>query len=190
VKTHRALTVSAIILAIGLAGCGEKKAADGNVAEASAPTAGMPATWKATDACSILDKAELAAALKQDVKEAQISLVHEPDASDAGTSECTYLGADGSPVASLMTRWSPINDNSPAAIDGARNAAASALKAFSDKKLEDVPGLGKAAFFVPGMSSLNVFIDDARMIILTLRRVPDGASDKDIAVALARKAGA
>lgn len=75
-------------------------------------------------------------------------------------------------------------------MDGARNAAASALKAFTDKKIEDVPGLGKVAFLVPGVDSLTVFIDDARMITVTVQKVPAGGSGKDIAIALAKKAGA
>ena len=76
------------------------------------------------------------------------------------------------------------------AIASTKAATVSALKAFSDKPVEDIAGLGKAAFFVPGIDQLTVFIDDARMITLSLDKVPDGASGKDIALALAKKAGA
>ena len=56
--------------------------------------------------------------------------------------------------------------------------------------LKDIPGLGKAAFPAPTISQLNVFIDDARMIMVTVEKVPDGVQGKDLAVALAKKAGA
>jgi hypothetical protein len=184
------LTAATILLAAGLAGCGDKTANGGNAAGSSAAGgSGASAKWNAADACSILDKADVAAALKQDVKETQLGLVHEAGTADAATSECSYIGADGSSLARLMTRWSPINDNTQASMDGARNAAAAALKAFSDKPIEDVPGLGKAAFLTPGIDSLTVFLDEARMITLTVDKVPDGASGKDIAIALAKKAG-
>lgn len=174
----------------GLGGCGETSDTQGGGASSSAKAGGAPAGWNAADACSVLDKAVVGATLGQEVKEAQLSLVHEAGTADAATSECRYVGADGSGLASVMTRWSPINDNNQASMDGARNAAASALKAFTDKKIEDVPGLGKVAFLVPGVDSLTVFIDDARMITVTVQKVPAGGSGKDIAIALAKKAGA
>jgi hypothetical protein len=65
---------------------------------------------------------------------------------------------------------------------------ASTIKAFSDKPIEDVPNVGKAAFFVPKINQFNVFLDDARMVIITLPRAPD-ATAKDQAIALAGKAG-
>lgn len=182
---------AALIIAVaGLAACGETPGTEGGGAGSSAKASAAPAGWNAADACSVLDKAAVGAALGQDVAEAQLSLVHEAGAADAATSECRYVGADGTGLATVMTRWSPINDNSTASIDGARNAAASALKAFSDKKIEDVPALGKAAFLVPGIDSLTVFIDEARMITVTIQKVPEGGSGKDIAIALAKKAGA
>lgn len=183
--------------ALALSGCGSKDTgASGEQDDAveagvkAAGGGGMPANWKATDACAILDKAVVAEILKQPVSDAQVSLVHEPGSVDAGTSECTYAGADGGTVASLMTRWSPINDNTAESIAGAKSAMVATMKAFSDKQIEDVPGLGKAAFFAPGIDQLNVFIDDARMITVTVRKIPDGANGKDIAIALAKKAGA
>ncbi len=179
-----------VVLAVGLSGCGEASKTENGGAQSAAKSGGAPAGWNATDACSILDKAAVGAALGQDVKETQLGLVHEAGTADAATSECSYIGADGSTVATAMTRWSPINDNNQASIDAARNAAAYALKAFSDKKVEDIPALGKAAFIVPGINALTVFIDDARMINVTVQKVPDGGSGKDIAVALAKKAGA
>jgi len=172
-----------------LAGCGSEAAKDAAAPEASQAVAG-PAGWNAADACAILDKAAVAGILEQEVSDAQLSLVHEAGSAEAATSQCTYLGKDGASIATLTARWSPIGDNDQASIDQARSAAASAVKAFTDKPVEDVPGLGKAAFLVPGIDSLNVFIDEARMIIVTPQKLPGSASGKDIAVALAKKAGA
>lgn len=178
------------VLVSGLAGCGEVPDKNSGGAKTAASAGAAPAGWNAADACSVLDKAAAGAVLGQTVTETRLSLVHEAGAADAATSECLYVGADGAGLATLMTRWSPINDNTQASIDGARNAAASAMKAFSDKQIEDVPALGKAAFLVPGIDSLTVFVDDARMVTVTVQKVPDGGSGKDIAIALAKKAGA
>lgn len=185
------LSAIALIFAMGLTACGEKAADSGATGDTQAAAgSAMPADWKATDACSIVDKAELATALKQEVKQTQLSLVHEPGTADAGTSECVYTAADDSRLAAVMTRWSPINDNTPASIDGARNAATAAIKAFSSRPIEDVPNLGKAAFYTPGIDQLTVFIDDARMVTITANKVPNGASGKDTAIAIAKAAGA
>lgn len=183
-------SIALVVVAAGLAGCGESSNTQSGGAESSGKGGAAAAGWNAADACSILDKAAVGAALGQDVKETRLGFVHEAGTADAATSECSYIGADGSTLVSAMTRWSPINDNNQASIDGTRNAAASALKAFSDKKIEDIPALGKAAFIIPGIDALTVFIDDARMITVTVQKVPDGGSGKDIAIALAKKAGA
>lgn len=187
---HLALAATAILCTAGLTACSDTGGESGAAGDTQAAAGAMPADWKATDACSIIDQAEMAAAIKQDVKETQLGMVSEPGTASAGTSECVYIAADDSRIASVMTRWSPINDNTPASIDGTRNAAAAATKAFSSTPLEDVSGLGKAAFFSPAINSLTVFIDDARMVTVNVDKVPQGASGKDIAVALAKAAGA
>jgi hypothetical protein len=187
-------TALALAIACGLvAGCdkGGDSATPGSEASVSAGSAAKgPDNWNAADACSILDKTTVGEILKQDVTEAQLGLVNEASTTAAATSECTYANKDGEQVASLMTRWSPINDNQPATIAMAKQAAAASVKAFTDLPIEDVPGLGKAAFIVPKIDALNVFIDDARLIIVTPRKVPDGILGKDVAIALAKKAGA
>lgn len=189
-KPTRLMAIAGLSL-LALAGCGESgtKDAAGSTTQGAA-SAGGPAGWNAADACSILDKAAVAEILKQPVTEAQLSLVSEAGSATAAGSQCVYVGAEGGAVATLMTRWSPINDNTPEAIATARSVSAAAIKSFSDKPLEDVPGLGKAAFLAVPISQLNVFIDDARMIVVTADKVPDGANGKDIAIALAKKAGA
>lgn len=178
-------------LALSACGGSETPAAGGS--EAAQAMAGrgasaMPANWKATDACSILDKADVGAILKTQVTEAKLDLVHEPGAADAGTSQCTYKLASGG-EATLMTRWSPIGDNTAETIAATRSASAASVKAFTSRPIEDVPGVGKAAFLVPGINQFNVFIDDARLIMISPGSVPD-AEAKAAVIALAKKAGA
>lgn len=185
IKTTIRTVAAASLLAL-LTGCGGSGDANGGK-EAAAP-AGKPA-WNAADACTLLDKGAVGAALQQDVAETQLSLVHEADGATAATSECLYLGKDGASVARLSARWSPIGDNTAESIAGARTTTAAAVKAFSDTPVEDIAGLGKAAFFVPGINQLTVFFDDKRMIVLTVEKAPEGANARDIALALAKKAG-
>jgi hypothetical protein len=185
-----------MLVLAGLTGC-DQKAPESTTdvatdSQAEVATAGpeTPSGWNAADACSILDKAAVAEILGREIPSTQLSLVHEAGSADAATSECTYIGADGGSVARLMARWSPINDNTTESIAMARSSTAATMKAFSSVPLEDVAGLGKAAFLAPNISQLNVFIDDARMIVVTVEKVPDGAQGKDLAVAMAKKAGA
>ena len=189
-------TFAVLLVLAGLTGCDQKApdsspapGADSKPEVATAATENPPA-WNAADACSILDKAAVAVILGREIASTQLSLVHEAEGANAATSECAYLGADGASVARLMTRWSPINDNTTEAIAMARSTTEASMKAFSSVALEDVPGLGKAAFLAPNISQLNVFIDDARMIMVTVEKVPDGLQGKDLAVAMAKKAGA
>ena len=189
-------TFAVLLVLAGLTGCNQK-APDRTAApaadtkpEAATATTETPSAWNAADACSIVDKAAVAEILGREIASTQLSLVHEADGANAATSECAYLGADGASVARLMTRWSPINDNTTEAIAMARSTTEASMKAFSSVPLEDIPGLGKAAFLAPTISQLNVFIDDARMIMVTVEKVPDGSQGKDLAVAMAKKAGA
>lgn len=178
------------ILALALSACGGGSSGNTTSGATTASEGGgggtMPADFKATDACAVIDKATMGALLKTEVSETQLALVHEPNGNEAGTSECTYLTKDGR--ASLMTRWSPISDNSAEAMKTARDTSAASVKAFG-KTIEDVAGLGKTAFWVPGINQLSVFIGDAKFIIVT---VPDvaGSDPKAAATAVAKKLGA
>jgi hypothetical protein len=193
----RIASVIAAVAAVALTGCqggGTATADDGAAGDSAAAPArqasagAMPAGWDATDACSIIDKAVMADILKTEVTEAKLDMVHRPDGVTAATSQCSYTLAGGGSAA-LMTRWSPIADNTAESIAATRSAGAAAVKAFTDRPVEDVPGVGKAAFFVPGINQFNVFLDDSRMVIITLASAPNDKA-RDMAVALARKAGA
>lgn len=177
-----------IITSLGilmLAGCGGSgKTSEGGTGGAGDPKL-VSSNWDATDACALLDKAAVGVALGDTVTEANVGLVNQASGANAATSECTYLLESGG-RASLMTRSSPIADNTDEAIALAHNATQQSVAAFTDKKVEDIPGLGKAAFFVPSINQLNVFIDDKRFVILTISSAPD-ATAKAMAVELLGK---
>ena len=171
-----------------LAGCDATPAgnnADGSATKSASGDKTMPANFKASDACAILDKAVVAEVLKTKVSEAMLGLAHESTGNEAATSECTYLTDAGR--ASFQARWSPIDDNTADAIKATRSTTEQTMKAFSDKKIEDIPGLGKAAFFVPGINQLNVFIGEDKFAVIT---TPGGAAGREQAIALAKKIGA
>lgn len=171
--------------ALLLAGCsgGENSAKAGDDGKGASGAAASG--WDASDACALLDKAAVGTALGDSVTETSLAFVNKAEGANAATSECTYRLAGGS-TATLMARLSPIGDNSDAAIKQTREATEKTMAAFSDKKIEDVPGLGKAAFFVPGINQLNLFLDDSRFVILTISSAPN-ATAKDTAVGLIGK---
>jgi hypothetical protein len=173
----RAMPVGAAMLLAACGGSGDKAAQQSEASSASA-------TWNATDACTLLDKADLGAALNDNVTKTRLGFVSEAAGPNAATSECTYELASGS-TATLMARWSPISDNTPEAIATARNAAEASVKAFG-KTIEDVPDLGKAAFFIPGINQMNVFIDKDKFVILTIGSAPNGTA-KATAISLIDK---
>ncbi len=179
-KQLRMITTCAAALMI--AGCSGSEEADGNGSAGTSDAKTAASGWDATDACALLDKAAVGAALNDNVTEASVGLVNQASGANAATSECTYILASGG-RASLMTRSSPIADNTVEAITLARNATQETVAAFTDKKVEDIPNLGKAAFFVPGINQLNVFIDDKRFVILTISSAPN-ESAKAMAVDL------
>jgi hypothetical protein len=184
-NAHLGMAIGAALL---LAGCGGDGAGNGATAASTATeSGGMPSDWKATDACSIVDKAAIESVLGTTVTESALSAVHEPTpgAGDAGMSECGYILADGR--ATVLTRWSPIADNSKEAIDLARNTMNATLKGFGGGTVEDVAGVGKTSLWVEKMGQLQSFIGEDRMVLIT---VPSGAGAKDKAIALAKKAGA
>lgn len=176
--------IAAVLL---LAGCNpshessSESGASPVTAEPAAP--GAPA-WNAADACTLLDKATVAKAMGDAVTETRLAFVHQAAGQEAATSECTYALQGGGDVV-LMARRSPIADNTDQAIAQTRKAAAASVAAFTDKPVEDVLGLGKAAFFVPGINQMNVFLDDEKFVVLTVGGAP-AATAKSLATDLVR----
>ena len=170
-----------------LAGCGGSadSAKPGEQADVGSG-GGAPKGWNAADACSVVDKARMAATAGKPVSEANLGLVHESSGgSDATTSECSYIMEDGS-RASVMLRWSPIDDNTPEAMAAARDTSKQTIEAFGGT-IETVEGLGKSAFWIGKTDTMNVFIGDDRFAIITL---PSNPKSKEQAIALARELGA
>lgn len=170
----------ALVPALTLAACGGSQS-DSKDGKPAAQASG----WDATDACKLLDKAAVGAALGDTVTETSLAFVHQPTAVEAATSECTYRLKGGS-TATLMARRSPLADNTPEVIAQTRKATETTMRAFSDKAIEDVPNLGKGAFFVPGINQMNVFLDDERFVVLTVSSAPDDRA-KSIAADLVKK---
>ena len=85
-----------------------------------------------------------------------------------------------------MLRWSPVNDNTEGAINTMRSGLVEVMKGFGGT-VEEIPKLGKAAFWVDKTSSLNVFIGEDRVAIINM---PSGAGAKEKAITLAHKLGA
>jgi len=170
-----------------LAGCGGSadSAKPGEQADVGSG-GGAPKGWNAADACSVVDKARMAATAGKPVSEANLGLVHESSGgSDATTSECSYIMEDGS-RASVMLRWSPIDDNTPEAMAAARDTSKQTIEAFGGT-IETVEGLGKSAFWIGKTDTMNVFIGDDQFAIITL---PSNPKSKEQAIALARELGA
>ena len=119
---NKAMIFAALACLPMVAGCsgGGEGGRNDKAASGSAAAGGAPAGWDATDACSIVTRAEMAEVMKSEVSEATVGLVNEAAGSNAATSECTEVFKDGG-RASVMTRWSPINDNTDQAISGARS---------------------------------------------------------------------
>jgi len=164
-----------------LSACG--KGTEATAAADKAVAAGS--SWDATNACALLDKATVGAALGDPVTETSLAFVNKASGANAATSECTYqLSGGGS--ATLMTRRSPIADNTPEAIALARKSTEQALAAFGKAKVEDIDGLGKAAFYVPAVKQMNVFLDDDKFVVLTLSSLPADKA-KTVAMDLVRK---
>ncbi len=180
-KSHLHISLLVSVAAM-LAGCGSN---DASPTPGADTTDNAVATWNATDACALLDKAAVGAALNDAVTETSLAFVHQASGAEAATSECTYRLASGG-AARLMVRNSPIADNTPEAIAVTRKGTEQTIAAFSDEKVEDVPGLGIAAFFVPKINQMNAYLDSSRFVILTVGTAPP-ESAKAIAIELVGK---
>lgn len=179
--------VVTVVCVLSLAACGKEKSGDAENSEAGGATTAAASGWDASDACALLDKANMGTILGTPVTETRLGLVNKAGAATAATSECTYTLSDSSTV-TFMTRMSPIADNTAEVIASTRSGVENTLKSMgsSDVTVEDVPGLGKAAFFVPKIGQLNVFYDDSRSAMVT---VPAGPDAKDKAITIAKKVG-
>lgn len=153
---------------------------------------GALGSWKATDACALLDKAKVAQVMGQPVAETKLAPVVEDSGNGVSFSNCTYTMADGRMV-SFMARNSTDAAHTPADIANTKKQLAD----MSPQQFEDVPGLGRTAYWSTGLKQLNVYLDEHRWLIFTFTFAGtgmmhnQGSSDelKAKAVALARAGG-
>ena len=183
----RTTMLSILAITTLLGGCGEKApdAASGEATSTASPDPKLASGWTKPDACAVVDKAAFAAVAGTSVSTSELRMVHPADGATAATSECVFTLEDGGRY-SLMLRWSPINDNTEGAINTMRSGLAAVMKGFGGT-VEEVPNVGKAAFWVEKTSSLNVFIGEDRLAIINM---PSGAEAKEKAITLAHKLGA
>lgn len=132
--TWRTGAAGVLALAFAGAGCG--------TAEAEKPGAQAPALQAGTatipHACGLLPKAEAEAVAGQPLGEPQKG-PEAPASADVTASQCLYASADGTRSMSVLVHHSKKGDNSPGYVRG--------VMKDSGMKVEDVPGLGDAAFW-------------------------------------------
>ena len=153
------IAVSALT-AVALAGCGAGETGGDAPAARSGGSAGG---WDASQACALLDAAQLSALTGMAFETAKLTPIAAMTDESASVSMCEYSGAGGA-TASLLTREAPYDDATPEAIAMARTANGLMEPA------SDVPGLGKAALWrgAPMAKSLQVFFDERRSVVVTL----------------------
>lgn len=158
---------------LGLAACGQPA---GNTttgvtgALADAAVADVSGHWNAEDACSLLDKATVGAALGTEIVKTEAGPVTQRTDQTAGFSICYYELADGQRLA-FMARQSPGPDNTTEAMQRARTEIVEAIG-----PVDEVTGVGKSAFWVPKLRQLVVFMGEDRYYNLTM---PQKVGDKD-----------
>lgn len=168
---------------VGLAACSSPSETSdaGAGAGAAAGSGGAALRWNAEDACSILSDKTVADALGMKVKAHELGPVSKRTDQLAGFSICYYDLENGERVA-FMARQSPEPDNTPEAMQRARDEVAGGLGG-----VEDVSGLGRSAFWVPSVRQVVVFLGDDRYFNLTLPAKLNGKDLKTLALALAAK---
>ena len=135
-----------------------------------------------SDACTILSKVDVAAVIGTFVEHTELAQVAKMTDQTAGFSTCVYTMPANKQVA-FMARLSPEDDNTPEAMKSARDQAAELMG-----PAEDVPNLGKYAFWLPKLRQIVVFVDGNRYMNLTLPRGEDDATARTRAIKLVQKA--
>lgn len=174
------MRLAILVSVAALAACSSPGGGNGGTASGGGTT--TAAAWNAADACALLPREAVAQAVGRPVTDAQLAVISPGGGGMAMVSTCTYdFGADKS--LTLLTRLSPNPDNNDAMFRETREGLADNGR----NRIEDVPGLGRHAFYVDGLKQLNVFVGDDRMISLTGMAGPDGVDMKAALMALARR---
>lgn len=176
----RRISVTAALLLVSA--CGGTPQGGGETATSvdTANSAAQAAGWSALDACATLGRDDAAATTGSPVVAAEITNKVEGGAGTASFSSCTFTFANGAKLA-LLTRESPVDDATPAAIEQARTAGGTMPPAT------DVPDLGKAALWSDTLKGLQIFLDGKRYASINYIGLPDGDTGKDLAIDVAKK---
>lgn len=148
---------------------------------ATGSVAAAGSSWKVLDACATLDKAKVAAATGAAVTSTDLGGVNEGEGGMASLSTCTYTLDNGGSIGVLI-RELP-DDNDPPG-DYRKSSEAMGMT------LEPVTGLGKEAFWVPAMTSLQVFVDKRRYTAINYSTPPKSADAKTALTTIAKDLGA
>lgn len=124
-----------VLASIGAAGCGTAGAEKAGT-QGSSP--GAAAASSIPHACTLLPKAEAEAVAGEPLGEPKKG-PEAPASADVTASQCLYASSEGTRSMSVLVRHSKKGDNSPGYVRGAMKD--------SGMKVEDVPGVGDAAFW-------------------------------------------
>lgn len=165
------------MLGLALAGCGGR-----------AGGGPLGTGWDGTKACETLKQADVEAVTGQKARAGRLDGVHSASDGGAAVSICYYELADGRTV-SLLTRVSSGEDLAQA-VDSIKNPPAD----MAMGKLEDVPGVGKAALWNETTRQFHLWLDGDHYGIIGVNsgdptRKPDLSQARAQATALARRIG-
>lgn len=169
----------------GLAACNQAavpadqaNAASGSVATTGAVAAGR---WNAEDACGLLDRSTVAAALGTQIVKTEPGTSAKMTDQSAGMSTCYYELADGQRLA-FLARQSPVPENTPEIMKKARDEVVAMAGPVTE-----VSGVGKSAFWIPSLRQLVVFLGEDRYYNLTMPEKLGGKDPKTLALGLATR---
>jgi hypothetical protein len=177
-----ALLLSGLALAACSGQTGGNGSGNGTAQQSGGSSASAEASWNAADACALLPKEVVEEAVGQPVTGTQLSRASAGTADTAAMSQCTYSFAGGKSL-DFFARRSPVPDNNDAAMKQTRDSMTEAMGVAA----EEVPNLGKNAFWVSRGNQLHVFIGEDRYIYFMAMNAPAGADLKAAELALARR---
>jgi len=140
----------------------------------------MQGRWLATAACSVIDRQEVANAVRAWVQTTELTDVTYPTRRRSAASTCLYTLANGSSVA-LLTREMPRPSLTDAVIEEARLGDGTA------PPWDRISGLGRAALWSGDRNTLQLFLDDRRFVAIDITDPPADRDPKAMMMAIARK---
>jgi hypothetical protein len=154
---HRA---GLVLAAAGLLACGGETANSGDTT-ATAATPSVSATAPA-NACELLPASEVTTILGETVRDS-VALALPGGGAATTLSQCNYASATNAAAVSLMLRRNAPGETATQGMKGARETMAQ-----SGVTVEDVPGLGEAAFW--GGNQLHVFTNNGWYLVASPSR--------------------